>query len=301
MPNLHPRQPTRTKPRAGALGLVRVVVRQWLVERRLRRRDGSFRSTDRQVMVKTYGAMSAQEFEDINGPQGWLNERVIPRALRQKARTRPWRIVDLGCGSGGSALILARQAPPGSSLVGYDVCARLVERAAARRYSTESGARIDARFVCQSITRRLRDPHGGWLADGGTDVVHSAGIVGHHLELRALHDLVAELNRILAADGVAILDAGPRMTAGRLEAVMAFHGFAVVSRHRLVPFGVRFPLVFRRFDALAGKSAATRAAWRRARMLPGRKPAAVSATTSRESESPRGTCSPARAGRARRA
>lgn len=237
-------------------------VRQWRMERRLRRRDGSFRSTDLTRLRAAYGAMSADEFEEINGPQEWLNRFVIPRALRDQRSSGPWTIVDLGCGSGGSSTILARHAPAGSELIGYDMCARLLERAGQREYLDASGNRMRARFVCQSVTEKLRDADGRLLPDAVVDVANAAGVVGHHFSPRDLHVLAAELRRVLAPDGVAILDAGPKMPARDLIRSLARYGFELVSRHRIVPFSGRYSISFRlkgRFDS-AGRQPVRRPA-----------------------------------------
>jgi SAM-dependent methyltransferase len=242
------RRPNRA--RRGALDVLGDFVRQWWVERRLRHRDGSFRSTDLGRVLATYGAMSAPDFEAVNGPQGWLNEHIIPRVLRAHRARGPWRVVDLGCGSGGSAALLARHAPRGSSLLGYDVCPTLVERARARAYRDATGAPVMVHFVCQSITERLQDPSGGSIADASVDVAHSAGVVGHHLSVPDLHALAAELRRVLTPDGIAILDSGPRLVPAALERVLAAHGFTPLARHRLLPFGVRVAMTFGRRDRL---------------------------------------------------
>jgi SAM-dependent methyltransferase len=110
-----PRQPERSVP-----STVRTLVRHVLTNRRLRTRHMTIRSRDPDLLERTYGAMTDEEFGDVNGPQELLNEFVIPRALRGFRRDRPWRIVDLGCGNGGSSAILARLAPPRATLIGYD-------------------------------------------------------------------------------------------------------------------------------------------------------------------------------------
>jgi len=232
----------------GAFDVVRTFVRQWYAERRLRERDGSFRSTDPQTLLRTYGAMSVRDFEDVNGPQEWFNRHVIPRAVRGQSRARPWRIVDLGCGSGGSSGILLANAPAGSRLVGYDVCPTLLERARHRAYRDAGGTPVTARFVCQSITEPLRTEAGGRLPAGSIDLAHSAGVVGHHLSLAGVRALARELRRVLAPDGVAILDAGPRMTPDRLQRVLLDAGFVVAAKHRMVPFGPRVAMTFRRLE-----------------------------------------------------
>jgi SAM-dependent methyltransferase len=227
--------------------------KQWQVERRLKDRDGSFRTTNKQRVVAAYGAMSPREFECVNGSQEWANRHTIPRALRAHRLAPRWFAVDLGCGSGGSSAILARQAPPGSVLVGYDACASLLECAKRRDYRDASGAPMAVRFVCQSITEPLCDPDGAPLPRGSVDLAHSSGVVGHHLTESDVHALADELDRVVHEQGLVLLDAGPRMPAGRLARILAEHGFDVVSRYRVVPFSSRVTLAFQRTGARAAR------------------------------------------------
>lgn len=92
----------------NALG---VCWRQWLAERRLARRGIHFRDTNLEAVSAAYGAMSAAEFDAINGRQDWANWRTIPRALSGHVPDRPLRILDLGCGTGSSTQVLAWYAP----------------------------------------------------------------------------------------------------------------------------------------------------------------------------------------------
>lgn len=223
------------------------LLRHWLTGRRVRKRDGNLYTDDRRQLRSVYGRMSAREFEEVNGPQHWWNERAVPTVLRAQTLAAPWRIVDLGCGSGGSSELLLRHAPDGSSLIGYDLCASLLARARQRPWRRLAPA-ADVQFVAQSITDRLRDPGGQPLADRSVDVAHAAGIVGHHLDHDDLRALAAELRRVVAPRGIAVLDAGPRMPARTLRATMADAGFEPVARYRLHPFARRVAIAFARFD-----------------------------------------------------
>ena len=236
------------KPRSGVFRTVTTFVRHWLTDLRLKQRRTRFRSTDVTTVAHAYGDMSAREFEDLNGPQSWLNERVIPRVLQGRTNGRPWRLVDLGCGSGGSSSLLLRSAPAGSTLVGYDLCGELVDRARRRAWRDSAGAPTSARFVTQSIVDPLSDPDGGPLPGGSVDLAHAAGIVGHHLREDDVRALAAELRRVLAPDGYAVLDAGPKMPPRDLARLMAEAGFRQVDCQRLVPWAKRAAIVFQRDD-----------------------------------------------------
>src|SRR5690606_5494176 len=115
-----------------------------------------------------------------------------------------------------------------------------------RRYVDTAGAPLAAEFVQQSITEALHDPEGARLADGSVDVVHSAGVIGHHLDEAAVGALAREVARVLRPDGIAILDAGPRIPPRKLRRIVLEHGFEEVARHRVTPLGSRATLAFRR-------------------------------------------------------
>ncbi|MCA8957183.1 MAG: class I SAM-dependent methyltransferase [Planctomycetes bacterium] len=247
--------------RAGGLTVLRQLLRHRRLERRLRSRDGSFRSTDAATVSRTYGAMSAAEFEELNALQQWFNEKAIPLAVRHALTItgkQPQSMIDLGCGSGGSTELLARCAPPGSRLLGYEMCPSLLASARTREYRDARGEPLPCAFVRQSITDTLRDPAGAPLPNGSCDLAHSAGVIGHHLGSDDLERLVRELHRVLRRGGVAILDGGPCLPRHRLRAVMRRHGFALRWSGGIWRLSRRAPMVFR-LDAPPGEPAASRA------------------------------------------
>lgn len=233
------------RARPSPLQFFQAYFRHLAVDRRLRARRTSIRSTDPSVVEGAYRAMSVWEFDELNGPQEWFNAWVIPRALRFAPRGRPWRMVDLGCGSGGSSRILAQYAPPGSSLIGYDLCDSLLHRARQRRFVDAADQPLSVQFLRQSMLEPLAAPAGGLLPERSIDVAHAAGVVGHHLCAADVRRLAAELRRILAPDGIAILDAGPKLPPRELAALMAASRFELLARRRLLPFATRAALVFR--------------------------------------------------------
>src|SRR3954447_14332876 len=124
---------------AKEMCLLGVCWRQWRAERALARRGVHFRTTDLDALRAAYAAMSEPEFDAVNGRQDWANWRTIPRCLNGHVPDRPLRILDLGCGSGGSTRILAWYAPAGSHSTGYELAEPLVRVARARSYPHRSG------------------------------------------------------------------------------------------------------------------------------------------------------------------
>jgi SAM-dependent methyltransferase len=209
-----------------------VAWRQWHAERKLRRRGVHFRSTDLEAVAAAYAAMSASEFDAINGRQDWANWRTIPRALSGNVPDRPLRVLDLGCGTGSSTRVLAFNAPPESHITGYELAPPLVEIARRRTYARRDGqpARVD--FCCQGVTEPLRQTDGSRVPEQSVDVINASGIVGHHLTAEAIEPLVYELERVLAADGIALLDVGPTLSARALSRVMGGAGFQWLGHFR---------------------------------------------------------------------
>ena len=214
--------------------------------RRIGASVGSFRSTDRERLAHVYGAMGIEGFEAVNGPQEALNALLIPLALADHPARRPWRIVDLGCGTGASSATLLEHAPRGSALIGYDLCKGLLARARERSWLDSAAAPIDVDFVCSPVDGPLRDAQSRLLEPASIDLVHAAGLVGHHFEVASLRRLAAEVQRILADDGIAVLDAGPKLRARDVTRVMVESGFVPVGRHRLWPLAKRMALTFER-------------------------------------------------------
>ena len=226
--------------------LLGVCWRQWRTERALARRGIHFRSTDPAQVEAAYAAMSAEEFDAVNGRQDWANWRTIPRCLSGHVPDRPLRILDLGCGSGGSTRVLAIYAPPGSHLTAYELAEPLLRKAQARRYAHRDGqpARVD--FRCQGVTELLREADGPPVAEGSVDVVNASGVVGHHLDRQTVGPLVAELQRVLRPEGIAMLDVGPRMREPELTGLLTKVGFRMLGHWRSCWLDPNGQVVYRR-------------------------------------------------------
>lgn len=225
--------------------LLSVFWRQRRAERALARRGVRFRSTDPAVVEAAYAAMTADEFEAINGRQDWANWRTIPRALAGRLPDSPWKVIDLGCGTGTSTRVLAAIAPPWSEIVGYELVAAFLTHARRHRFFDRDGREARVRFECQGLGGELRDD-GRALPDGWADVANSSGVLGHHLDAVTAHPLAAELGRVLRSGGIALLDFGPTLTAKELVEVMRPSGFTPLGRYKSVPFARSGQVAFRR-------------------------------------------------------
>jgi SAM-dependent methyltransferase len=212
--------------RHGPGCLIGVCWRQWHAERALARRGVHFRTTDLAALGAAYTAMSDGEFDAINGRQDWANWRTIPRSLSGNVPDRPLRVLDLGCGTGGSTRVLAFYCPPGSRITGYELAAPLVEIARRRSYPDRDGRPADVTILCRGVTEPLPE------SDGSVEVVNASGVVGHHLDAMSVRPLVAELQRVLKPGGAALLDVGPTLGDAELSALMTAAGFARLGYRR---------------------------------------------------------------------
>jgi SAM-dependent methyltransferase len=220
--------------------------RQWRGECRLRRRSIHFRDTDPQIVAASYAAMTDWEFDAINARQDWANWRTIPRALNGRVPNRPLTVLDLGCGSGSSVRVLAHYCPAGSTIIAYEMAEPRLARARRGSYRHRSGNPATVEFVCQPVTQPFRRADGSLVADHGVDLVNASGVVGHHLDAESVRPLIAELERVLGREGIAMLDVGPALPARTLVTLMSASGFQVLGHYRswfLDPTG---EIVFRR-------------------------------------------------------
>ena len=88
-----------------------------------------------------------------------------------------------------------------------------------------NGMPARVRFVRQAIDEPMRNVEGVQLSEGSIDVVHSSGVVGHHLRIEELRRLGNEVRRIIRPSGTVVLDAGPRLRIATLVDTMQRCGF----------------------------------------------------------------------------
>jgi SAM-dependent methyltransferase len=212
--------------RFGPGNVLAVCWRQWRAERHLARRGICFRTTDPLEVAAAYAAMTPSEFDAINGRQDWANWRTIPRSLSGRVPDRSLRVLDLGCGTGGSTRVLACCCPLGSRITGYELAEPLLEVARRRTFAHHSGSPVMVGFLCQPVTERLAE------AEASVDVVNASGVVGHHLTPTTVQPLVRELQRVLRPGGLALLDVGPTLSARQLCVAMDPGEFTALARTR---------------------------------------------------------------------
>jgi SAM-dependent methyltransferase len=220
--------------------------RQWHTARDLARRGIRFRATDVDRVVAAYTAMSPTEFDAINGRQDWANWRTIPRALSGHVPDRPLRVLDLGCGTGGSTRVLAFYCPAGSHVTGYEFAEPLLAFARRREFRNQDGQPAQVDFVCQGVTEMLRQADGSAVSARSVDVVNASGVIGHHLDAETVRPLVEEMCRVVTPDGVAMLDVGPTLPGHELRAIMTAAGFAYLGHYRSWFGDATGEMVFRR-------------------------------------------------------
>jgi len=199
--------------------------KQWRAERSLQRRGVAFRSAADDVVAAGYEAMSADEFDAVNGRQEWANWRVLPALLKGRLPDRPVSAVDLGCGTGASTQALAASCPGGSEILAIERSARLLKRALARDYRFRGGNSGAIQLRQQSIALPWRNNNGSRLANWETDLVVSCGVLGHHFNRWTIAPVLAEIRRVLRPSGLACLDVGPSLSQSELTKSMASIGF----------------------------------------------------------------------------
>jgi SAM-dependent methyltransferase len=206
--------------------------RQWQAERTLARRGLRFRSTNLDEIGAAYAAMTPREFYAINARQNWANWRTIPRCLSGQVPDRPLRIIDLGCGTGGSTGVLAHYAPAGSHLSGHELAEPLLAMARRRQYRDRNGQPVRVDFVCQELTEQLQQADGTAVGDQRVDVVNASGVLGHHFFSQIIGPLIEELYRVLRPGGIAMLDVGPTLLERELTRLASAAGFCKLGHWR---------------------------------------------------------------------
>jgi SAM-dependent methyltransferase len=206
-----------------------------------------------------FAGLRGKDFYEYNLPQMWVERRQIPSAIDGRIPVRGAVVLDLGCGPGTSTEVLAHFADPSWTIVGYELTEHLAAEAKARSERGEfvncRGERVPARFVCQDISRPLRAPGGGLIAEGSVDFAVSGGVVGLYMNARSVTRLAQELARVVRPGGFAALDTGPAVGGRLLREVMARAGFGFVATCRSFVIEPRPKLVFVRHAGAIAQAA----------------------------------------------
>src|SRR5262245_30731960 len=133
---------------------------QWSMERALRRRGVTFRSSSAAVVESGYDAMDADEFDAVNGRQEWANWRILRGLLEGRLPSRPLDVIDLGCGTGASTQALAACCPAGTHIVALERSARFLKRARTRDYRLRGDLPAAIDLHQQSISEPWRTSSG---------------------------------------------------------------------------------------------------------------------------------------------
>lgn len=199
-----------------------------------------------------YRRMTTYEFARINARQAWANWRTIPWNLHGNLPVdRPLLVVDLCCGMGDSTRTLAWWLPAGSQIVGMESDSRFAAAASAHTYRNREGDVIAVTIRAASVLDGFRDHQGARLADHTVDVVHAIGSIGCHFTAEQTAIILQECDRVLTADGFAMLDTGRAGTSAReMERLAHAHGFIVTGRRRSWWFDRYEQLVLRRARAV---------------------------------------------------
>jgi SAM-dependent methyltransferase len=230
----------RQGPQQGLIGLaLRHAFTRW----RLRRR-GIRIGVRGPETLRTYSAMTAEEFAAVNCRQAWANWRTIPRSLAGRVPLRPVLALDLCCGDGASTAVLAWWLPRGSVILGFESDERLAQAGERRQYPARGGGCAAVRILARSVLDVFRDADLQPLAAGSVQVVNSSGALGCHFAPEQSTLVLAEVARVLAPGGHAFLDAGSEGTRAE-ELIASGRGLG------LIPVGLSRSCLFDRRPQVA--------------------------------------------------
>jgi SAM-dependent methyltransferase len=234
--------------RASIARLLPIVARQAFHEGRVRLWRGiRYRSRRNDEACRAYCDLEPWEFEGLNARQAWANWRTIPRNLDGHLPKERVGAIDLCCGIGQSTEVLAFHLPQGSEILGLEYNPRFVAVARTRAYLSRNGSPATVRFRTQSVLDTFRDADGAVVPDASVDLVNSNGAVSCHFDADATRALAGEVDRVLRAGGLALIDSGRDGTSeGELETIFAGRGFRALHRTRSCLFDRYTQICFRK-------------------------------------------------------
>jgi SAM-dependent methyltransferase len=151
--------------------------------------DDRYSSTYSQFATKLSAEIRREVFGEDIGQNSWLTADEQIRFADKACLTRESRLLEVGCGSGGPAIFLARTI--GLSVTGVDINEAGI--AAATAAATDAGLGERARFFCLDGSGRFP------FADQSFDAVQSIDAINHISDRPAL---LKELHRLLKPGGL---------------------------------------------------------------------------------------------------
>ncbi|MBI5366203.1 MAG: class I SAM-dependent methyltransferase [Planctomycetes bacterium] len=208
-----------------------IVVRQAMTEVWVRLGRGiPFRNRVNAYARVHYSAMNPTEFHGVNARQWWANWRTIPRSLSGRVLNRPYRVLDLCCGTGGSTEVLAHYLPSGSDILGLEYSPEFAELARRRDYRHADGSAARAAFRVQSVLETFRGLDELPIPADSLDLVNCSGAICCAFEAAAVARLAPEVYRVVRPGGLALMDSGPGGTPKqKVMELFTAQGFRVLN------------------------------------------------------------------------
>ncbi len=172
------------------------------------------------LVPSEWAAARAEKWRSqLSGMEGMLTD-VNALLLQELHLNRPYRIAEIGCGGGGTALEILRHAPAGSVVHGFDISATLIEAARNRALPNEPGIAFAVadmatatppeepynRLVSRFGVMFFDHPQAAfsnlfhWLAPGGRFAFAVWGYLGNNPWMTSVRDVVAEVVEVPPQD-----------------------------------------------------------------------------------------------------
>jgi SAM-dependent methyltransferase len=182
---------------------------------------GHYSAQYEQFAAEVHASVRRAAFGEDIGQNSWLTAGELSGFVSKLELRRASRLLDIGCGSGGPALHLARET--GCEVTGVDLYAEAV--ATASRQAREAGLEALARFVQADANQPLP------LDDAGFDAILCVDAINHLSKRRAVF---ADWSRLLRPGG-RLLFTDPLTVTGSL-------GSDEIASRTSIGYGLFVPL-----------------------------------------------------------
>eukprot|EP00747_Dinoflagellata_sp_TGD_P127039 gnl/TRDRNA2_/TRDRNA2_174351_c0_seq1.p1 gnl/TRDRNA2_/TRDRNA2_174351_c0~~gnl/TRDRNA2_/TRDRNA2_174351_c0_seq1.p1 ORF type:complete len:214 (+),score=50.72 gnl/TRDRNA2_/TRDRNA2_174351_c0_seq1:52-693(+) len=150
-------------------------------------------------ILEEYGDF-AENYEETLQAYGYVTHERAPQMLEDElakrnadTEARPWRVLDLGCGTGNTAALYFKK-PGMYSVVGVDLTPEMVQKARMRPYE---------RVICQNIEDELD------VVDSSFDAIQFLGVTEF---LNRPRDTFAMAKRKLRKDGLLLVSSPEKIS-----------------------------------------------------------------------------------------